>query len=206
MVRSQNNGEPQRKRRKLQQSIWSMFHRSAPKFVEAVGVQLVCRYCNRKFRAPQGLSAHLHMHERAGDQVILHDKLQNLSLSRPASSQPVVNDEVKSSIESRVRSQAVNVLNVEKPILSPTPGLMTRRFTVAEKLRIIDYFNESKNISATCRWVQREFQRNTFARKSLRSMISRESNLRNAIGTKKVRKTVRRRTGCFPRMDKALAK
>ena len=74
MVRIQNNDVPQRKRRKLQQSIRSMFQRSAPKFVEAVGVQLVCRYCNRKFRAPQGLSAHIHMHERAGDQIIMHDK------------------------------------------------------------------------------------------------------------------------------------
>ena len=52
------------KRQKLQQSITNMFGRIGPKFVEVVGVQLLCPYCHRKFRAPQGLVAHKHMHER----------------------------------------------------------------------------------------------------------------------------------------------
>ena len=151
MVRIQNNDVPQRKRRKLQQSIRSMFQRSAPKFVEAVGVQLVCRYCNRKFRAPQGLSAHLYMHERAGDKIDLNDKQQNHSLCIPASSQPVADNEVKSSLESSARSHALNVLNLEKPIISTESELMTRPFTIAEKLRIIDHYNDCGNISATCR-------------------------------------------------------
>ena len=74
MVRFQNSQEPQRKRRKLQQSIRTMFRRSGPKFVEAVGVQLVCRYCNRKFKAPQGLASHIRMHERAGDFLCRHEE------------------------------------------------------------------------------------------------------------------------------------
>ena len=58
---------PKHKRPKLQQSLKSMFLRTEPQFVEAHGVQLMCRYCQRKFLAPQGLAAHIHMHERAGD-------------------------------------------------------------------------------------------------------------------------------------------
>ena len=55
------------KKPRLQQNIRSMFLLTGPKFVDAVGLQPVCRYCNRKFKAPQGLAVHLHMHERAGD-------------------------------------------------------------------------------------------------------------------------------------------
>ena len=37
-------------------------------------------------------------------------------------------------------------------------------------------------------------------------MVSRENVLRAAVGTKKIRKTVRARTGSFHRMDRELAK
>ena len=64
----QNTDEYKKSKRiKLQQNIRSMFLRKGPKFTEAVGLQLVCRYCSRKFKAPQGLTVHLHMHQRAGD-------------------------------------------------------------------------------------------------------------------------------------------
>ena len=83
---------------------------------------------------------------------------------------------------------------------------MTRRFTIAEKLRIIEKFKESGNASATCRWVKSEFNRQTFDRKSLRKMVSKEQILRKASGTKRARKTIRARTGQFHRMDKELAR
>ena len=47
-------------------------------------------------------------------------------------------------------------------------GPMTRRFNIVEKLKIIDKYNDSLNISDTCRWVRAEFNRSTFDRKSLR--------------------------------------
>ena len=50
------------------------------------------------------------------------------------------------------------------------------------------------------------FHRQTFDRKSSRLMISRENIFRATIGTKKLRKSVRPRTGTFFRMDKELAK
>ena len=73
------------KRPRLQQSIDSMFRKVGPKFVEAVGVQLICPYCERKFRAPQGLLAHKHMHERAGHVI---GRPRKLSFKRPPSFAP----------------------------------------------------------------------------------------------------------------------
>ena len=72
------NASERREPQKLQGSIRSMFVQSGPKFVETVGVQLTCRYCDRKFKAPQGLVAHIHMHERAG--MMLKDFLFYISL------------------------------------------------------------------------------------------------------------------------------
>ena len=83
---------------------------------------------------------------------------------------------------------------------------MTRRFTVAEKLQIIEKFKKVGVVSETCKWVMKVFKRPTFDRKSLRTMISREKIYRSAVCTKKVRKNVRPRTGTFGRMDKELAK
>ena len=82
---------------------------------------------------------------------------------------------------------------------------MTRNFTVAEKLRIVEKYKETGNISGTCRWVKKEFRRTTFARKTLREMIAREAAYRSASGTKIIKKTVRSRTGQFHKMDKKLA-
>ena len=64
------------KRQKLQQSITNMFGRIGPKFVEVVGVQLLCPYCHRKAQAPPGLVAHKHMHERNGHTIPKQRKLK----------------------------------------------------------------------------------------------------------------------------------
>ena len=53
-----------------------MFSGDSPKFVEASGVQLLCPYCHHKFRAPQGLIAHKHMHEQAGDTIYPMEKFK----------------------------------------------------------------------------------------------------------------------------------
>ena len=45
-----SEGEPNRKKIKLQQTLTSMILGEHPKFVETVGVQLVCPYCNYKWR------------------------------------------------------------------------------------------------------------------------------------------------------------
>ena len=75
MKRVHNGGLQDRKRPKLQMSIRSMLINQGPKFTESVGLQPTCRYCGRMFKAAQGLSAHIFMHERAGDEI-LHDSKQ----------------------------------------------------------------------------------------------------------------------------------
>ena len=209
VVGRQCSNARKRKRPKLQQSIRSMFRRTGPKFVEAVGVQIVCKYCNRKLKAPQGLAAHIHMHERAGDAILCERQEEEIQSDMPAPlSAPA--DEGKVNVDPVFAVENDSVQPDSKSdraeILSPSRKLMTRRFTIAEKLRIIDKFKECDNVSITCRWVKAEFRRSTFDRKSLRTMVSRESIFRKSIGTKKIRKTVRVGTGSFHRMDKALAK
>ena len=88
---------------------------------------------------------------------------------------------------------------------SKTPLQMTRRFSIAEKLTIIEKSKVLGNISATCRWVRNEFNRPTFARKSLSDMVSKEEVYRKAVGTKRVKKSVKAKSGWFPRKDKELA-
>ena len=46
------------KRLKIQRIITSMSGVQDPKFVEISGLQLICPYCNHKFRPPQGLVVH----------------------------------------------------------------------------------------------------------------------------------------------------
>ena len=43
---------------KIQRTLTSMFGLAGPEFTEVRGVQLICPYCHRKFRAPQGLVSH----------------------------------------------------------------------------------------------------------------------------------------------------
>ena len=141
MVHFQNSQERQRKRRKLQQSIRTMFKRTGPKFVEAVGVQLVCRYCNRKFKAPQGLSAHIHMHERAGDFLCQLEEKREQPLNSLERFSHIEFEELDSSIQPSVRlakSPPDRILWLAEPASLPEQVVMTRRFTIAEKLRIID--------------------------------------------------------------------
>ena len=195
-----DNGTQMPKRRKFQQSIKSMFLRSGPTFIEGPGIQPICRYCKRKFKAPQGLQAHRRMHERLGDYPVLQEIKTNVDSDSPPSASSHIslqppNDKIPGK----------NIVKTELRASCKVPRLMTRRFTVAEKLRIIEKFKELENISATCRWVKHEYRRETFARKSLREMIEKESVLRSAKGTKYKSKTVRVRSGHFHRMDKKLA-
>ena len=187
-----------------------------PKFVEAPGTQLLCPYCQRKFRAPQGLVAHKHMHERAGDSVLKRRKLNTMWISRPSSeSKPNSNFEHHTKLPSIVPpplKQEIPNHNAKSSgnrapcvKVNVKPDQMTRRFTIKEKLEIIDKSKELDNVSATCRWVKRRFSRPTYARKSLTTLLSRESVLRAASGRKNRRKTVRPKTGTFWRMEKELA-
>ena len=163
----------------------------------------------------EGLVAHRHMHERAGDVARSRIK-QNFKVpsrlavqSKPIDrlERPCAKPHRFAPILERKNSQKIN--EPSKKIAPPSPstqhGVMTRRFTIAEKLRIIDKFNETKNVSGTAHWVREEFNRSTFARKSLHQMLSREDVYRAASGTKRKRKTVRPRTGMFHRMEKELA-
>ena len=118
-----------------------MFRRTGPKFVEAVGVQLICRYCSRKFKAPQGLSAHIHMHERAGDFLCQYGAKQEQPLHSLERSSHIEDEELDSSIQQSARlakSPPERILKLAEPASLPEQVVMTRRFTIAEKLRIID--------------------------------------------------------------------
>ena len=185
-----------------------MFRKVGPKFVEAVGVQLICPYCERKFRAPQGLVAHKHMHERAGHVI---GRPRKLSFKRPPSFAPRIRlpppkQEVpRADKKDDTPPPSYSVKENPKAAPSLKQAMMTRRFSVAEKLKIIDKAKEMNNISATCRWVQETFHRKTFARKSLSDMLAREDIFRESSGTKKIRKTIRQKTGLFPRMERKLA-
>ena len=83
----ENDRQP--KQVKVQRTITSMFRADGPKFVETTGVQLVCPYCGHKFRAPQGLVSHKHMHERAGDKILSKVKPNLFKFSaKPSKSNP----------------------------------------------------------------------------------------------------------------------
>ena len=198
------------KRPKIQQSITKMFSGVGLKFTEVVGVQLLCPYCGHKFRAPQGLVAHKHMHERAGHSIGRPRRLcLKRSLTSSANKFPVqLVTKIVPKAEKKVCPSPPSPKVKAKLSVLPgvKPELMTRRFSVAEKLRIIDEAKKLNNISATCRWVKETFRRKTFACKSLTAMIAKEDTFRKSSGTKKIRKTVRQRTGLFPRMEKELAK
>ena len=217
-------GADKPKRQKVQQSLKFMLQHSGPKVVEASGVQPMCRYCKRKFLAPQGLAVHIHMHERAGDVPLPLKSKQTHCNSMIQEDKPT---ELSSSryVQQQVRRKPLSVIQpqsaprksevVQTPVKTSlkneraaplTNSSMTRRFTVAEKLVIIEKFRESNNISGTCRWVREQFGRSTFDRKSLKLMVSREQIFREAKGTKKIRKYVKPRTGSFYKMDKQLAK
>ena len=87
--------KPREEHLKRQRSIRSMFKKSGPKFVEAVGLQLQCRYCSRKFKAPQGLVAHIHMHERANDPILDDEQKDMFRHIQPESPPAHIKDEIK---------------------------------------------------------------------------------------------------------------
>ena len=81
-----------------------MFTREGPKFVQIVGVQILCPYCHKKFKAPQGLVSHKHMHERAGHVV---SKLKKHDAKRPLE-QPFLLRRVQNEFDKPEACQIVN--------------------------------------------------------------------------------------------------
>ena len=202
------------KRQKLQQSITNMFGLIGPKFVEVAGVQLLCPYCHHKFRAPQGLVAHKHMHERNGHTVPKQRKLvfkNPLTLVPPCRTiSPKKPKKLVEAVEAdppRSLAPSAPCVKEDFPLkaVAKKVEVMTRRFSVLEKLQIIEKSKELKTLSETCRWVNDTFNRSTFARKTLRAMLDKEEIFRTSSGTKKIRKTVRNKPDLFPRMEKELA-
>ena len=157
MKRQLYAAKPREENQKRQRSIRSMFKKSGPKFVEAVGLQLQCRYCNRKFKAPQGLVSHIHMHERANDPILHDEQSPNIRLIQPAPAPANVKDDVKQPASQPVianeisKPVKVNINSIKQESKPLAKWSMTRRFTVAEKLRIIDKYYKNKNLWATCR-------------------------------------------------------
>ena len=152
MKRNRVDNPRKPKRPKVQQSVRNMFLNIGPKFVEAVGVQPTCGYCGRKFKAPQGLTVHIHMHERSGDVLMEKSPNRSPAVLSDRTPPPSVIEDMKvpvishSSVENEAPAQCVRG--------SPAPparGIMTRRFTLAEKLRIVQKYNETENLSGTCR-------------------------------------------------------
>ena len=186
-----------------------MLVNNGPKFTESVGLQPTCRYCGRMFKSAQGLSTHIYMHERAGDHL-LHgsEQVPVRVVQQPAAALvPVIEPSGSASNVDEEQKSKGMIENHGISAVPARPFRMTRRFTITEKLKIIEKYKENDcNVSVTCRWVQSEFKRQTFDRKSLRTMVSREHIFRQATGTKRARKTVRERTGYFHRMDRELAK
>ena len=63
---------------------------------------------------------------------------------KPPASQPANANGANSPVKVKINS-------IKEASMPAAKWSMTKRFTVAEKLRIIDKFNEEKNVSATCR-------------------------------------------------------
>ena len=153
------------------------------------------------------------MHERAWDSKLPKRVLGFMNQNAPVKQKPkVVKIQGLPSISQKREEQGFkqnlnpNKLHLQKVVVPvKETQQMSRRFTVAEKLVIIDKYEECENISATCRWVVKHFNRATFARKSLSQMLLKEEEYRKACGTKSLRKTVRGRSGLFHLMDKELA-
>ena len=154
-MRSRNEDVPRKfKRPRLQQNIRNMFLRAGPKFVNAVGLQPVCRYCNRKFRAPQGLAVHIHMHERAGDVPMMEEKQQiQAARARPVQRKKVELSNMKfpPAKEASIAEDSIADELLKELKKHPVKSQMTRRFTIAEKLRIIEKSKEGGTLSETCR-------------------------------------------------------
>ena len=163
-----DNGDRKPGRNKVQRTLTSMFNQGGPKFVEVNGVQLVCPYCNHKFRAPQGLVNHKYIHERAGHTLYPRKKIlfkfNNASSEKKSDQQNPVDSSEQGSLpekreeqpedEKNCRSIAAESDKENNTLVSEEArenNLMCRRFTIAEKLEILDEYKKSENISATCR-------------------------------------------------------
>ena len=153
---------------------------------------------------PEGLVAHKYMHERAGDTIPINRKRKigkPFIIRRPLGQNLRIKASAKAieknpfPLEKRpLENKSSEESHPKNPEISVKMEHMTRRFTIKEKLRIIDKFRELNNVSATTSWVQKEY---TFVRKSLTKMLAKENVYRAAVGTKKIRKTVRPKTGMF---------
>ena len=104
------------------------------------------------------MANHKFKHERAGDKIPKPGKPRIL---KPASvvpkTYPAKVPQLVPLPVSLVSPVAANDPKVEgippdiPRVAAVTNSCMTRRFTVHEKLRIIDHYKELKNVSATCR-------------------------------------------------------
>ena len=123
------------------------------------------------------------MYERAGDNILSKSKLNFNSFPRECFKPPPAAriDESPAAPPPPVRAIEKDNLLVgvggrkvlpKEGLSSSVRKVMTRRFSVSEKLRIIAQFKKTKNISSACRWVQAEFNRPTFSRKSFSVMMS----------------------------------
>ena len=86
------------------------------------------------------------MHEDEGQRGLLLDIV-------PPSNAPLVKKEIKArpKIQNVVQNDKQQIV-VQNEVVPPSVKLsMTRRFTVAEKLRIISKYKETENASSTCR-------------------------------------------------------
>ena len=156
---------------------------------------------------PEGLVAHKYMHERAGDTIPINRKRK---IGKPFIVRPPLGQNLR--IKASAKAIEKNPFPLEKrplenksseesqpknPEISVKMEHMTRRFTIKEKLRIIDKFKELNNVTATTRWVQKEYRRSTFVRKSLTKMLAKENVYRAAVGTKKLERPYDQRQVCF---------
>ena len=97
------------------------------------------------------------MHERAGDRILKPGKVKRIGKKSIAiaptdlSSQPAVPPPSYPPPVEKRNNLLMGVLPRQADVPNQTGSVMTRRFTVREKLRIIDKHKELQNISATCR-------------------------------------------------------
>ena len=97
----------------------------------------------------------------SGDKLILPD-IPKRRAEAPLQKPPVFEEDEKSPVKVR-KDEHLHEQDEKSPVrvkkdehlhsssLSSEKYLMTRRFTIAEKLRIIDKFKSTKNVSETCR-------------------------------------------------------
>ena len=110
------------------------------------------------------------MHERAGHSMYPMQKIKIESQFRKAQIKPItkkveassterISDSPPNAVEANIFHSDSSTEKVTLPaaMASKTLLSMTRRFSIAEKLTIIESFKVLENISASCRWVRNKF-------------------------------------------------